>query len=210
MAIVKQSIYGSISGKLGGIVGYELNGQNILRSVPSYTKRPPSAMEAINRAKMAAASKFLKPIKRIIVFGYKNLAPKGSRVGPFQTAQRHVFKEATEVGENSMVYVNPEKVFVFRGDLTAPARVEVVRQENGINITWDKKPWKEPLLLVLAYAPEKDYFLFEEGPVRAEEGIFNLSIPERVLSDLPHIHVYIGFYDIINDRLSDSVYGGCV
>lgn len=210
MAIVKQSVYGTISGKLGGIVGYELNGQNILRSAPSYTKRPPSPSEAMNRAKMAAASHFLKPIKRIIAFGYKNLAPKGSRVGPFQTAQSHVLKEAVDLGENNIPYVNPEKVMVFRGDLTPPARVKVVRQDHGISFTWEKQPWKEPVLLLLAYAPEDNYFLFEEGPVKAGEGAFDLSIPERVLSDLRNVHIYAGFYDIISDRLSDSVYGGCV
>ncbi len=40
MAIIRKGILGGFEGKVGNIIGYNLRGQNIIRSVPRKDKRP--------------------------------------------------------------------------------------------------------------------------------------------------------------------------
>lgn len=213
MAILKEGVHGPFSGKIGSIVGYQLNGQNIIRTVPVVIKRKPSPLTQINRARMKAVSQFLRPLKQIIDFGYKNVAPKGSRVGPFQTAQSHTFKHAIDYDDHTVPYVNPEKVLVFRGNHTPPPRLEVEREENLLHLTWDAESCitVKALLIAVAYIPEEKVVWFEEGGAKASQGAYTWNLgagitPERY----PNIHVYAGFYDVIWDELSDSAYAGCV
>jgi len=209
MAIRKDSVLGSFSGKLGGIVGYELNGQNVIRSLPVTAKRKPTALTLTNQRRMKAVSQFLRPLKHVIDFGYKNIAPKGSRVGAFQAAQSHTFRNAVDYGEDNVPYVNPEKVLVFRGDLMPPPQLQVTREGNGIHVQWDNLSCRheQGVLLILAYAIEEKWFWFEEGGAKISEGTFTWELHAGFLPDL---HIYVGFYDILRDKLSDSVYGGCV
>ncbi len=213
MAIRKEGIIGSFSGKVGGIVGYQLNGQNIIRSLPTVIKRKPTALTLLNRERMKAVSQFLRPLKRVIDFGYKNVAPKGSRVGTFQLAQSYTFKNAIDYGENNMPYVNPEKLMIFRGDLMPPPRFEVIREGDTLHFTWDKDlcTTMRAVLLVLAYVPEEGMFWFEEGGAKAMQGLYTCdTFRGTSISKFPSIHLYAGFYDIRRDELSNSVYAGCV
>ncbi len=213
MAILKEGINGPFSGKVGSIVGYQLNGQNIIRGLPAVVKRKPTALTLINRGRMKAVSKFLTPIKRVIDFGYKNVAPKGSRVGTFQSAQSYIFKNAIDYGEGDAPYVNPEKVLVFQGPLMPPPRLEVARDKSLLHLTWDKDACStmKAVLLVFAYVPEDDVFWFEEAGAKASKGTFTWDLATEIRADrYEQIHVYAGFYDIRRNELSNSVYGGCV
>lgn len=210
MAILKNGIHGPFSGRVGNIVGYELNGQNIIRSLPVYPKkkRKPSELALLNRARMAAVSQFLRPLKRIIEFGYKNVAPKGSRVGPFQTAQSHTFKNALEYGEGNIPYVDPGKVLVFRGSLPPPRHLEMIVKDNVLNFTWGTdKPNRPYGLLVAAVYIEGGHAYFVDGLASAADGKAQWELPSNWDNKSP-VHVYGGFYDLIGDQLSDSVYGG--
>lgn len=212
MAILKHGINGPFSGKVGNIVGYQLNGQNVIRSLSSYTKRKPTELTLINRGRMKAVSQFLRPIKNIIAFGYKHVAPAGSRVGTFQAAQSHTFKHAIAYGEGNIPYVNPENVLVFRGNLMPPSNLEAIRQENGIiRISWNaKKSVRGSVLLVLAYMPAESYFLFEEGGIKSEQGSYDWFVGDPITAKPEIVHIYAGFYDIVRDELSDSVYVACI
>ncbi len=213
MAILKGGINGPFSGKVGNIVGYQLNGQNIVRSLPVVIKRKPTALTLINRGRMKAVSQFLSPVKGVIDFGYKNIAPKGSRIGAFQAAQSYTFKHAIDYGEGNGPYVNPEKVLVFRGNLMEPPLLDVTREENKIHIQWDsiKCKLQHGVLLALAYAIEEKQFWFEEGGAKISEGTFTWTLsPDATIERYPNLHIYVGFYDILRDELSDSIYAGCV
>src|SRR5690606_36272383 len=119
MAIGHQGINGPFKGKIGVVVGYNLNGQQVMRSVGKRIK-PFTAMELLNQGKMRAVSKFLGPINPIVKFGYRREAPAGSRVGPFQLAQSYVRKNAIDFDEEDKPFVNPAKVLISRGELEPP------------------------------------------------------------------------------------------
>lgn len=192
------------------MVGYELNGQKIIRSLPAKNKRKPSALALLNRQRMAAVSQFLRPLRNVLRFGYRAVAPPGSRIGPFQAAQSHTFKNALDYHPENIPYVNPEKVLVFRGPLPAPEGTALSRINGAIQIEWNTQNCHAPeVLIALAYEPNEQYVFFAEGIARAEEGSCRWEIDPELLNKIPHLHVYLGFYNIRSGTLSDSVYAGC-
>lgn len=212
MAILKHGINGPFSGKVGNVVGYELNGQHVIRSLPTPKKRKPTELVLINRLRMAAVSQFLAPLKQVIAFGYKHAAPAGSRVGAFQTAQSHLFKNAIAYGEQGIPYINPEAVQLFCGDLQQPHYLEAVREDGDVRLSWDitSHQLPEAVLVLVAYNPEHGVVIFDKGGTKANKGIYDWEIPESIWTTCDHLHIYAGFYNITQDQLSDSVYVGCV
>lgn len=210
MAILKDGINGSFSGKIGSIVGYELNGQAIIRGLPRVIKRPPSALTIINRNRMKAVSKFLKPIKEVIKLGYKNLAVPGGRVGAFQTAQSHIFKTALDYDEATVPYVNPEKALIFRGDLPSPVIDSTTRDGVKLTLEWDAHRYihNHLNLLILVYNIENEWS-FYDGGVTTKNGQLDWELPSY-FAKLEQLHIYVGVLDLFTGEMSDSVYAGCV
>ncbi len=209
MAILKAGINGPFSGKVGNVVGYQLNGQSVIRSLPFVIKRAPSKLTIINRMRMKVVSQFLAYVKKPIAFGYKNIAPKGSRVGAFQSAQSYLFNNAIDYDADNMPYINPEKVLVFRGDMTPPLLIKVERKDNKLHVEWNKDACKgySAAVVVLAYVIEK-YAALNEGAAISNEG--KMVWEHQLFNSDEQVHIYVGFYDMLNDEFSDSVYGGCV
>ena len=208
MAILQKGSFFSFSGKVGDLVVVDLNGQKVVRSAPSTSpNRKLSPLEQLNRDMMKVTSQFLKPLHSVLKFGYKNLAPKGTRVAAFQQAQSHTRKNAIDFLEDGRAYVNPEKILVFRGELNEPKQMEAMRTPNEIQVVWKK--CKGMVLLLVAYAIDEGVVLFEEGVASSADGSFNWELEDK-LSRFPQLHLYAGFYHIIKGNMSDSVYVGCV
>lgn len=61
MAIAKDGILGSFSGKVGNIVGLTLNGVPIMRAAPKASQKPPTEKQRLQRLKFSLAIEFTKP-----------------------------------------------------------------------------------------------------------------------------------------------------
>lgn len=211
MAILKGGINGPFSGKVGSVVGYELNGQAIIRGLPNVIKRPPSPLALINRNRMKAVSKFLSPIVPIINFGYKKIAPPGSRIGTFQAAQSYLFKQAIDYDQDTVPYINPEKALIFRGDLDMPIVTSLNRHQGKLTITWEAEPYQYDRhynVLLMAYDIENEASLYEGGATMSA-GQLEWELPEH-FEKINQLHVYMGLHDLFTGEMSDSVYAGCV
>lgn len=208
MAILQKGSLLSFSGKVGDLVIYDLNGQKVVRSAPRTSPdRKLTPLEQLNRDMMKVTSQFLKPLHSVLNFGYKNIARKGARVAAFQQAQSHTRKHAIDFLADGRPYVNPEKILVFRGELNGPKEIEALRQQNEIQVLWEK--CKGMILLLVAYAIDEGVVLFAEGVVSSVDGSFSWKLEDK-LSRHPQLHLYAGYYDIIRGNMSDSVYVGCV
>lgn len=209
MAIAKNGITGAFSGKIDSIVGYELNGQNVIRSVGVRRKKA-TLLEQLNRAKMKVTSEFLSPIKPYIKFGFKREAPVGSRIGAFQLAQSYTRKNAIDLDAADQPYVNPEKVLISKGPLTPPHRCTVERDGTQLTFRWeliDRGGWNDRLM-VLLYDMDTLRDFREIGARRKDQ----TDVWENDLlrfTDKP-VHVYVAFRDTLFDTVSDSVYCGVV
>jgi hypothetical protein len=210
MAVSKNGVHGAFSGKIGSVIGYELNGQNVIRTVGARSpSKKFSELELINQGRMREVSSFLKLIRPFIAFGYQHLAPKGSRVGAFQMAQSHAFKNAIKYGQDNKPLIDPEKVLVFRGDLLPPQHVQVSLRETWITISWEipRRVAREVLIALLYDGAE--YIEFREVGSLASTGQDTWDL-QWVPKDGAPIHVYVGFHDTIFNQLSDSVYAGTI
>lgn len=207
MAIAKQGINGPFSGKIGSIIGYELNGQQVMRSVGRRIK-PFSQLELLNQAKMKVVSEFLGPIKPFIKFGYQREAPPGSRVGAFQLAQSYVRKNAVELDEEMKPFVNPAKVLISRGNLEPPLNCTAEREGSRLILRWERsgRTGSTDRLMVLLY----DGYLFrvfrEIGAERSEQQEI-LEVKQLLFMENP-VHVYAAFRHPMLDEISNSVHCG--
>ncbi|TJZ62233.1 hypothetical protein FAZ15_06935 [Sphingobacterium olei] len=212
MAIQKNGPNGAFIGKVGSVFGYVLNGQNIIRGARKPSTKQPSAAELLNREKMKVMANFLGPIYPVLRYGYKELAPKGARVGAVQLAQSHVRKECVELDDQGVPFVNPEKVLVFRGSLEPPRECEMQREGNSLHFRWRVNPVHQDSfyqLNVLIY--KVDAALVDLRIALTEASAGQCTIESSVLStnDNP-THVYVGVVDTYKEILSDSVYLGVV
>jgi len=209
MAIAKNGIIGTFSGKVGPVVGYELNGQPVMRSVGKRKKKP-TPLELLNRARMTAVSKFLTPIKDFVKFGFQREAPRGSKVGAFQLAQSHAFKNAIAYDADNQPYIDPAKVLVAKGPLAPPSNARLERENNRIVLRWDLSGDESPndrLMIVLYDGVEYRYFR-DAGARRKDEQDFLEEDVSDVTDDT--IHVYGAFRNTWKDTISDSVYFGTI
>lgn len=72
MGILKNGLFGPISGKVGNTVGSSWRGIHYVRSLSEKTKKEPSAKQLAARARFAAVNRFLRPFKDVIERGYSN------------------------------------------------------------------------------------------------------------------------------------------
>lgn len=208
MAIIEGGINGPFRGKIGSVIGYTLNGQNVIRSVGRRT-RPFTKLELLNQAKMKVTSAFLGPIKPFVKFGFQAQAPKGSRVGAFQLAQSQVRKYALEIDSEGNPFVNPAKVLISKGDLEPPLNCSVRAEGNRLFFRWDYlKASTYHRLITLAYDGDSFRFFRDLG---AEQSSGEDTWDLRGLDSLEQpLHVYAAFRHTMTGELSNSVYCGAI
>ncbi len=208
MAIAEQGINGPFRGKVGSIIGYTLNGQNVMRSI-GRRKRPFTELELLNQAKMKVTSKFLSGIKPFVKFGFRGEAPEGSRVGAFQLAQSHVRKHALDIDSEGNPFVDPAKVLISKGSLEPPLNCRVRREGNRLIFHWDyPNRYGYHRLLTLAY--DADLFrLFRDLGAERSKGEDVWDVAHLDFLEKP-LHVYAAFRSTISDEISDSVYCGAI
>lgn len=208
MAIAKHGITGAFRGRIGSVVGYELGGQNVMRTVGRRTK-PFTERELLNQAKMKAVSEFLRPIKPYVQFGFGPTAPPGSRVGAFQLAQSYTLNHAIELDGENRPFVNPENIRISSGKLLPPQQCTVSREGNRLTFHWDfRKDGQFDRLVVLLYDAAQ-FCAFREIGAERQEQQDAWEIDHLHLITTP-LHVYAAFRDTISGGISDSVYCGVI
>jgi len=211
MAILQNGPNGPITGKFGSVSAYMLNGQNIVRGPKRKRTSPPSESELLNRKKQKVAGIFARDNSRLLDFGYQFLAKKGSRIGAFQLAQRHIFKEAMELDSENNPFVNPEKLVVFVGQLTPLTNCEVSFDGDRIDLKWipnsqyENNIYKINLALV-GLEGESDLMT---SIAEVRQGACSLQF-DKISRKNCDYHVYVGIWDTLNGDFSNSTYCGVI
>lgn len=134
MARITKGILGGFSGKVGPIVGASWRGQDIIRSTPKPSSKPPTEKQVLQQRKFKLVISFLQPVKNIQNRYFGAGAGSKSRVN---MAVSYTISEAVQV-----VAEVPEilfsKVLITKGDLAgfqnagaAPQAAQVLR------LTWE-------------------------------------------------------------------------
>ena len=214
MAILRNGIFGPVSGKLGGTVVYELNNRTVVRVVGKNTT-PPSFRQLVNRNEMRVVNTFLKHLLTFIKIGFAQEA-KTRNMYPHNVAVSYI-KQHALTGVYPNVEVDFEKVVLSSGNLPGLGEPNVLLTAEGLKFSWDPQSWMgwvhcNDQAMLLAYFPDVDtnkgvrnsYYTLD-GAKRMMGGDF-LPIPAELLQE--RMEVYISVLSHDRKILGTSMYLG--
>lgn len=202
-------------GKSGAFIFYELDGRTIMRSLPSHNHRNkthPSALQLLNRQRFREINAFLKPIKKVLNFGFQN-GSSTTKKG-IHCAFGELVQQGYNFGQNPRI--DPAYLKISKGPLLGPENAQANRVGNQIEITWSDSPGKgtsfmpDYSMMFLFHPETGEYHWLEKAGPRANLQA-NLTLTERDLEKA--WCVYLTFYRKVNSEtylFSDSSYLGRV
>jgi hypothetical protein len=209
MGLLPNGILGNINGTVGPVVTYLLNGQNVIRSKPRKSNKPPTIPQLQNRTELEVITLFLDKAKTLIKKGFKHLAI-GTKNNYHNLAVSYNKSQAT-TGEYPDVKLVFEKILLSKGDLAQPVNPAVERMDDGLKFTWEcpeslESGYTSDQVMMMAYSPNLDRSVCIDSGAkrRVMEDVLPLS-PSMLKEQL---EVYIAF--VADDRLqaADSIYLG--
>lgn len=211
MAIIRNGVNGSFSGKVGSVIGYEWKGIPVMRGLPKKRTSPPSEKELANRERMRIMQKFLQQSKDFLRLGFQ-LEAEERNMSAFNAAMSYNKKHAVG-GSYPNLNVDYEKLLVSKGTLISPVNPSVVYTDGKLYFKWDAAaaPSKVHVLL-FAFTEDMSDRNASYGAVYGDAGEDTLDF-EVFPADYPNgikIHSYIAFINVMHDAISNSVYCGVI
>jgi len=208
MGILTDGITGHVRGKVGGVVFYTANGQNIARSLPRATrkKRKPTELQALQRERFKVVQDWLRPLLRLVKVGFGKYAPP--RTG-HNAAMSYNLTHAVIYNEEKSRYEIDPAAFAFSGGpLPAPLDASAVQDGATVRFTW-KSPGGRDIryttrTMLLLYNPGSSFCRYKTyGKGGGED-----TLPIRGYHPGDTCHAYMAFIDEETGAVSDSVYAG--
>lgn len=134
MARITKGILGGFSGKVGTVVGANWRGQDIIRSTPKPSSRPPSDRQLLQQTKFKLVVGFLQPVKNIQAKYFGSGSGSKSRVN---IAVSYTISEAVQMTGDipELIY---SKVLMTKGDLAGFQNVTAIPQgDQVISVSWE-------------------------------------------------------------------------
>jgi len=210
MAILKESVIGVLSGKIGQVVGSTWKGISVLKVLPGSVAQPNTDKQLAQRAKFKTAQQFLQPITQFLRTGYRNYAIKMSG---FNAAQREILKNAI-TGTYPNFAINYPAALVARGTLPGVLNPVAASTVAGtILFTWDDNSEEtgasdtDPVLVVV-YNAVKNWAVTLSNLADRGDGTLTVTVPDAFSGD--QVHTYLAFNTLDGFTLSDSKYAGAV
>ncbi|WP_316794550.1 DUF6266 family protein [Pedobacter frigoris] len=219
MGILKQGVFGEVSGRIGNKVYYMLRGELVGRMIGRNVK-PPSIKQLANRQRMKVVIEFLKPIQQFIQMGFGLEAAKRN-VYPHNAAVGYNKKYALQ-GEFPEIEIDYEKVLLSKGTLIGLTDVSVRivgNEEDGVSLWFDwvvspeDRDWPRcnDQVMLMAYFPEEvdDYpACYNIAGAKRQAGQDVLVLPLYI--EGKPMEVYIAVITEMRSDVSDSQYLGRV
>lgn len=209
MAILRNGPNGGLSGKFGSVIGYRLNGQDIIKGLPKKRKkkRNPSKREQANRDKFAQMQAWLKPLLGFLQIGFKSYAPTFQG---FVAAKSYNSKHAFMQKDDGSSYIDPALALVSFGSVVLPQTMNMELKDNEIVFTWSTEGHYEgiDLAMVMAYVPETGSVRYDLAAAKRYTGIAALLMPNEFIGQ--EVHVYLAFVAYDHSAQSNSHYLGVI
>ncbi len=205
MAVIKTGIHGGFRGKVATVVGYQLNGQDVMRGLPRKRTVPPTAKELLNRAKFKVSQDWLSPITDFLRIGFQDYRPTYQG---FVAAKSYNSKHALKTDDGITFYIDPNLALVSFGTLEQADAASVdVSVANKITVNWDKRGSYSynDHAMVLAYGIESGKVEFNTAIAKRQNGTATLAIPGYANRNF---HVYLAFVTDDRKNRSNSQYLG--
>lgn len=208
MGRFKNGIQGLFTGKIGNLIGVELNGQQFGRSLPRSSKKPPSPAQLSQRLKFGTVMNWLKPLSPFINIGYH----KGEdHATALNRALSYHLKEAL-LDTEAECQIDYPKVILSRGELVTSWILEILPKQNNIlYIRWGNPPETkycdpEDRMNLVFYNPQKEQYLtFENAAERSSKEV-SLQMDRNFAEET--VHGWMHYVNKSGTQVSTSIYLG--
>jgi hypothetical protein len=210
MAILKQSVIGVLSGKIGQVVGATWKGISVLKVAPASVANPQTDKQLAQRAKVKATMAFLQPLTQFVRIGWREFAVK-------MTAMNAAFSYTIQnaiLGTYPNFTINYPNALVSKGNL-APALNQAAASTvaGTVLFTWTDNSDEmgaatTDTSLLVVYNPVKNQAVFFAGLAERADATQAVTVPNSFSGDL--VHCYIGFQSVDGFVLSNSKYAGAI
>jgi len=211
MGRLKNGILGGISGKVGDVEGYIVNGIAYVRARKRKTKKAPTQKQLWTRMRMAAVNQFINSMTAFVRVGYQNMA-KNAAFSANNAAKSYQLRHAVS-GEYPDAGIDFSKVMLSTGTLDVALNPSVETLANGFKFSWDMAGGSDSYneraqSMLLAYSPELHKSFFKIGGSCRYTGLDILEIPDNVKGKA--LECYLSFAADDREKIADSVYLGSV
>lgn len=207
MGKLKGGPFGGVYGKVGNLVGYMLNGENILRKIGKSSKPLTPARKA-NCEKMTVVNRFLNTSLRFLNIGF-GLAVVGTNRNAYNEAVSYNKMNAVQ-GEYPNISMDYAKALLSKGSLLKANKPQVAEVEGGVAFSWDTSgipaEYSNDRVMLLVYFPNTGTSTFNPSGAKRSEGKELLWIGSEMANE--PMEAYISFINPFGTEISDSVYVG--
>ncbi|WP_339865344.1 DUF6266 family protein [uncultured Algoriphagus sp.] len=209
MGKVTDGLLGGISGKVGNLVFYQVNGETLIRSIPGAGTGINSSLQTYHQKAFVLAQDFLSPLKKEIAIGF-GAFKVGTKRG-IDRAKSLLLKNAIYPSEGLPV-LQPQKVLVSSGDLTGVRGALLTIAEPGkFRIEWIVNSWNGSArdgdkTFVVIYDTREPRVFSIQGEGYRKDGFQDVQFPWVSIEDAA-VYVYFSFYSERSGKIefSDSV-----
>jgi|LFRM01.1.fsa_nt_gb hypothetical protein len=205
MASFKDSFFSKLSGKIGPVTTYVLNGKQVVRTntIPHDPKTP---KQLAHRMKFALVNKGLSPLNRSIKLGHRGDAYA------YRSLVGKAYREAI-IGEYPYFALDYSMIKIAEGDLQLPTNIlfELDAENNSVILSWEKQiaaskgPAKDnDQINIVAYNIKENNAHSFSGIAVRSDGKASISLPRVWNSEDMHIWVYFSSFSL--QMNSESLY----
>lgn len=213
MGVLKNGIFGDMSGRVGNKVYYMYRGKQVVRMIGRNVK-PPTVKQLGNQQEMKVVIDFLRPIMTFIQAGFAVEGKQENRI-PYHLAVGINKRQALK-GIYPDIEIDYEKVVLSKGSLNGLNDVSV-NVEDGFSLRFywqvgdEDRDWPrcDDQVMLMAYFPDEvnDYpACYSIAGAKRKTGQDMLELPAYVTGK--QIEVYIAVISEDRMQVSDSLYLG--
>ncbi|MCX2452563.1 DUF6266 family protein [Pedobacter sp. PLR] len=210
MGTFQNGLFGGFKGRIGNLVGYELNGKNVIRTI-GHSNKPLSPARKINCDRMTIVNHFLRPIKTFIKSGFR-LKVVGTDRNFYNEAVSYNKKHAVS-GEFPNAQLDYPKVMLSMGTLLKAEKPQIQLIGTEIEFSWEVPadlPWRNRTdrAMVLLYWPDQHQHTHCLSGSHRMDGKHRIQIAPDLANQ--RVEAYISFISDDATEISDSVYAGSI
>ena len=211
MARLKNGLLGGITGAIGDIEGYMLNGKYIVRSRRRKSIKPPSEKQLACRKRLAVVSKFISGFIPYVEVGFAYSGAKKGYAG-YNAVTGYQIKHAL-TGQYPDYTIDYTKVRVSEGPMSNEnINAAVTLQNNYLVFSWTADlsyQHSSDRVMLLAYAPALDEAIYTLCGAKRMDGRDVLLLPESTWKEKV-IEIYFSFVSENRKQCTNSIYLGQV
>jgi hypothetical protein len=209
MGKLLKGINGPFSGKVGPVVGYMLNNQAVIRSLPGYSNKPLTPKQLHQRKKFALINDFLNQLTFLLNITYANIAV--NMTGSNKAFSYNVMNSIR--GFYPDISIDYKMVLLGRGDLPNVETAKTTPLSDGkLSFSWTDnsgtgKAKSTDKAFAAVYNEELNDWEFDLGLATRGEG--KCILDTSLLKGKP-VHGYLGFITENGKDVTDTIYTGMV